>query len=116
MNRTHDQHVEDGRKGGKTPKVQYMPEIKRIMYKKGREKISVGENKEAVFDVAVQNLLRKMAKGDTKAWELYVKVMQFGEEHQSIELVGKDGQDLIPARRLTPEEAKELLGKMNDEY
>jgi transposase-like protein len=35
---------------------------------------------------------------------------------QNTEVTGKDGKDLIPARTLTKEEAKELLGGLESEY
>lgn len=40
----------------------------------------------------------------------------FGKEIQKVELTGKDGAELMPARRLTKEEAKELLQELNDKY
>lgn len=119
--RTHEQRVEDGRKGGNSPKVKYMPELQKLLYTKGREKITVSkedgkEIKDSVISVAFKNLLRKMAKGDTKAWDIYFKFMSFGQDHQTIELTGKDGEDLIPAKRLTPEEMKAYIEKLNEDY
>lgn len=39
-----------------------------------------------------------------------------GKLTQKLELTGKDGQPLMPARRLTQEEARELLESMDKEY
>ena len=39
-----------------------------------------------------------------------------GKEVQRLELTGADGSDLIPARRLTEQQAAELLKKLEDEY
>ncbi len=41
---------------------------------------------------------------------------KFGKPTQHVELTGKDGTPLVQARRLTKEEAKELLDSMDKEY
>ena len=41
---------------------------------------------------------------------------KFGKPTQHFELTGKDGAPLMQARRLTKEEAKELLESMDKEY
>ena len=41
---------------------------------------------------------------------------RFGKISQRVELTGKDGSDLVPARRLSPDEAKELFKSMDNEY
>lgn len=40
----------------------------------------------------------------------------YGKAIQRVEHTGADGSDLMPARTLTKEEAKELLEGLNDEY
>lgn len=39
-----------------------------------------------------------------------------GKETQRVELTGADGSDLIPAQRLTEEQAAQLLKKLEEEY
>lgn len=41
---------------------------------------------------------------------------RFGKVSQRLELTGKDGADLVAPRRLTKDEAKELLNTMESEY
>lgn len=41
---------------------------------------------------------------------------QYGKPTQRMELTGKDGGDLIPARTLTKEEAAELFKTLNEKY
>lgn len=40
----------------------------------------------------------------------------FGKQAQRVELTGKDGAELYPARRLTPEEAAALQKSLDEEY
>lgn len=39
-----------------------------------------------------------------------------GKETQRVELTGADGSDLIPAQRLTEEQAAQLMKKLEEEY
>lgn len=39
-----------------------------------------------------------------------------GKETQKVELTGRDGSDLIPARRLSEEEAAQLMRKYDEDY
>lgn len=41
---------------------------------------------------------------------------RFGKLSQRVELTGKDGAELVQPRRLTKEEAKELIQNMENEY
>jgi hypothetical protein len=41
---------------------------------------------------------------------------QFGKAVQKVELTGRDGADLMPARVLSKGEMKELLGNLNNEF
>lgn len=66
-------------------------------------------------EVATIMLADKCARGDLKAIALAQSIL--GEEAtKKIELTGKDGKDLIPAKRLTKEEAADLLKSMESEY
>ena len=39
-----------------------------------------------------------------------------GKETQRVELTGKDGADLLPAQRLTDEQAAQLMKRLEEEY
>jgi hypothetical protein len=41
---------------------------------------------------------------------------QYGKEVQHIELTGANGTPLVPEKNMTPEEAKQLLKELEDEY
>jgi hypothetical protein len=60
-------------------------------------------------------ILFDMKNGNTKTIDK-LRERQFGKAVQKVELTGKDGVDLMPARILTKEEAKELLESLNNEF
>lgn len=59
-------------------------------------------------------LINKAMKGDVSAIK-EINDTLYGKISDKTELTGKDGKDLIPARVLTKEEAKELLNKLDNE-
>jgi hypothetical protein len=61
------------------------------------------------------SILFDMKSGNTKTLDK-LRERQFGKAVQKVELTGKDGADLIPARVLSKSEAKELLDSLNDEF
>jgi hypothetical protein len=66
-------------------------------------------------EVAMLMLADKMVRGDLKAIALAQSIL--GEtQPERLEVTGKDGAELIPARRLTKEEAQELLRDLEKEY
>jgi hypothetical protein len=60
-------------------------------------------------------ILFDLKNGSTKTIDK-LRERQFGKAIQKVELTGKDGADLMPARTLTKAEAKELLENLSDEY
>jgi len=60
-------------------------------------------------------ILMDMASGKTNTIDR-LRERQFGKAIQKIELTGKDGIDLMPARVLSKAEAKELLESLNNEF
>lgn len=66
-------------------------------------------------EVSMLMLADKCARGDLKAIALAHEML--GEaEAKKIELTGKNGKDLMEARRLTPEEIAKYQQKMEEEY
>lgn len=66
-------------------------------------------------EVATILLADKCASGDLKAIALAQSML--GEEAtKKLEVTGKDGKDLMPARVLTPEEAAAMMASMDNEY
>ncbi len=61
------------------------------------------------------SILFDMKNGNTKTLDR-LRERQFGKATQRVELTGKDGADLVPARVLTKAEAKELLGNLENEF
>lgn len=60
-------------------------------------------------------VLSDMKNGTTKTLDK-LRERQYGKAVQRMEVTGKDGGDLIPARTLSREEAAELLKSLNDTY
>jgi hypothetical protein len=60
-------------------------------------------------------ILFDMKNGNTKTIDK-LRERQFGKAVQKVELTGKDGADLVPARVLSKLEAKELLESLNNEF
>ena len=60
-------------------------------------------------------ILFDMKNGNTKTIDK-LRERQFGKAVQKVELTGKDGADLMPARVLSKAEAKELLESLNNEF
>lgn len=60
-------------------------------------------------------VLRDMSNGKTTTLDK-LRERQYGKPTQRMEVTGKDGGDLIPARTLTKEEAAELLNSLNEKY
>lgn len=60
-------------------------------------------------------VLRDMSNGKTTTLDK-LRERQYGKPTQRMELTGKDGGDLIPARTLTKEEAAELFKTLNEKY
>jgi hypothetical protein len=61
------------------------------------------------------SILFDMKSGNTKTLDK-LRERQFGKAVQKVELTGKDGADLVPARVLSKAEAKELLESLNNEF
>lgn len=60
-------------------------------------------------------VLSDMKNGKTTTLDK-LRERQYGKPTQRMELTGKDGGDLIPARTLTKEEAADLLNSLNEKY
>lgn len=60
-------------------------------------------------------VLSDMKNGKTTTLDK-LRERQYGKATQHVEVTGKDGAELIPARTLTKEEAKELFTALNSEY
>lgn len=60
-------------------------------------------------------VLRDMSNGKTTTLDK-LRERQYGKPTQRMEVTGKDGGDLIPARTLTKEEAADLLKSLNEKY
>jgi hypothetical protein len=60
-------------------------------------------------------ILFDMKNGNTKTIDK-LRERQFGKAVQKVELTGKDGADLMPARVLSKAEAKELMGRLDNEF
>ena len=60
-------------------------------------------------------ILFDMKNGNTKTIDK-LRERQFGKAIQKVELTGKDGADLMPARVLSKAEAKELFESLNNEF
>lgn len=60
-------------------------------------------------------ILSDMKNGKTTTLDK-LRERQYGKPTQRMELTGKDGGDLIPARTLTKEEAAELFKTLNEKY
>lgn len=60
-------------------------------------------------------VLSDMKSGKTTTLDK-LRERQYGKPTQRMELTGKDGGDLIPARTLTKEEAADLLKSLNEKY
>ncbi|KAA6303147.1 MAG: hypothetical protein EZS26_000750 [Candidatus Ordinivivax streblomastigis] len=61
------------------------------------------------------SILFDMKSGNTKTLDK-LRERQYGKAVQKVELTGKDGADLMPARVLSKSEAKELLEGLNNEF
>lgn len=98
--------------------------------KRRKEKRSMKELLELAFSTTIKNsssgeevsrkeatvrvLVDKCVRGDLKAIDLATKML--GELKDKVEITGKDGEELFKPRRLTKEEAKELMQGMDSEY
>lgn len=60
-------------------------------------------------------ILTDMKNGKTTTIDR-IRERLHGKPAQRMEVTGKDGADLIPARTLTKEEAQELFSDLNKEY
>lgn len=60
-------------------------------------------------------VLSDMKNGKTTTLDK-LRERQYGKPTQRMEVTGKDGGDLIPARTLTKEEAADLLKSLNEKY
>ena len=60
-------------------------------------------------------VLSDMKAGKTTTLDK-LRERQYGKPTQRMEVTGKDGGDLIPARTLTKEEAADLLKSLNEKY
>lgn len=60
-------------------------------------------------------VLSDMKNGKTTTLDK-LRERQYGKPTQRMEVTGKDGGDLIPARTLTKEEAADLLNSLNSKY
>lgn len=60
-------------------------------------------------------VLSDMKNGKTTTLDK-LRERQYGKPTQRMEVTGKDGGDLIPARTLTKEEAADLLQALNEKY
>ena len=60
-------------------------------------------------------VLSDMKNGKTTTLDK-LRERQYGKPTQRMELTGKDGGDLIPARTLTKEEAADLFKTLNEKY
>ena len=60
-------------------------------------------------------VLNDMKNGKTTTLDK-LRERQYGKPTQRMEVTGKDGGDLIPARTLSKEEAAELLKSLNEKY
>lgn len=60
-------------------------------------------------------VLSDMKNGKTTTLDK-LRERQYGKPTQRMEVTGKDGGDLIPARTLTKEEAADLLKALNEKY
>lgn len=60
-------------------------------------------------------ILTDMKNGKTTTLDR-IRERLHGKPTQRMEVTGKDGAELIPARTLTKEEAKELFNDLNNEY
>lgn len=129
--------TEDGHKN-LIPLNQRSEEEKRAIAKKGaeacnrkkREKKSMKDLLELAFSGMIRNsatgeevsrkeatarvLVDKCVRGDLKAIELATTLL--GEKKEQMELTGKNGKELIPAKRLSKQEAKALMEEMDNEY
>ena len=65
--------------------------------------------------VFFDGILSDMKNGKTTTLDK-LRERQYGKPTQRMELTGKDGGDLIPARTLTKEEAAELFKTLNEKY
>lgn len=61
------------------------------------------------------SILFDMKNGNTKTIDK-LRERHFGKAVQKVELTGKDGASLVPARVLTKAEAQELLGKLENDF
>ena len=60
-------------------------------------------------------VLSDMKNGKTTTLDK-LRERQYGKPTQRMEVTGKDGGDLIPARTLTKEEAADLIKALNEKY
>ena len=94
---------------------------------KGYEEYIIGASSDELTILAQDNsipiYLRAMARaividmknGKTTTLD-HLRDRIVGKETQRVELTGADGADLIPAQRLTEEQAAKLLKKLEEEY
>lgn len=66
-------------------------------------------------EVTMIVLADKCIRGDLKAIELAQSMLGEASPNK-VEITGKDGNDLFKARRLSKEEARELMEDMDQEY
>lgn len=115
---TRENAAEMGRRGGKasgnkrkfakTFKEAALASLKKVAETKNGD---LKNAREAIADA----LIREAIKGNTRAAELLMSIV--GESPtKKMEITGKDGRDLMPAKTLTKEEAKELFDKLNENY
>lgn len=115
---SEEERKERGRKGGinsgktRKEKRSFRMLLEMAMSQKVRNKEGDEKTKK---EVSIIQLADKCMRGDLRAIELAMNIL--GENPvNKVEVTGKDGQDLIPAKRLTKEEAKELMSSMDSEY
>lgn len=103
-----------GQKSGETRRKQrdFRAFLERAMSVQVTNKAGVKTTRK---EASMMNLAQRCANGELKAIELAMNIL--GENPtQKLEVTGKDGHDLIPARRLSKEEAAEMLQNFEKDY
>lgn len=80
-----------------------------------KQLLEAGKGKIPMFVMAYASALRAdIQNGTTKATDSILRFL-YGDK-QRTEVTGKDGERLIPAQPLSPEEAKQVLKTLEDQY
>ena len=66
------------------------------------------------YEAIAKTAIRESLKGNVRAMEFVAKIV--GEITDHVEVTGKDGKDLVPAKTLTKEQARELMNELENEY